>query len=79
MTLSLGLFTLLNVWWLMLFFILPFGIKNAQSNSPLEYAAAPPPHPWKKLLLINTGVSIAVTLVIAFIVKSGWFTLGDIS
>lgn len=78
MSWSLGLFTFLNVWWIMLFFILPFGIRKSEDPSPLDYAAAPQPHPWKKLLLINTAVSVVVTLLIAIIVNSGLFSLGDI-
>ena len=79
MSLSLFFFTFLNVWWIMLFFILPFGVRPAINHSPLDYAAAPHPHQWKKLLLINTAISVVVTLIIAVIVKSGVFSLGDIS
>jgi len=71
MSLSLSVFLFVNVWWMMLFFVLPFGVRQTDHSSAVEYAAAPSPHRWKKLFLINTALSLAFTLIIVLLVNSG--------
>jgi predicted secreted protein len=68
MTLSFGIFTFINVWWVMLFMVLPVGVRMSASRTNLEYAAAPQPHKWKKLFIINSIISFFVTLMIALLI-----------
>ena len=71
MSISMFILTFVNVWCLMLFFVLAFGVKKEPNTSPLEYAAAPQAFPWKKKLRLNTFISFGVTVIIALIIKSG--------
>lgn len=79
MTPSMAFFTFLNAWWVMLFFVLPFGVKREEMRNPLHYAAAPKAHNWKKLIIVNTLLSLSVTLLLYLIIQSGVITLRDIS
>ena len=74
-----AVFTFINVWWLMLFFVIPFGVRTSDNPSPVEYAAAPQPHRWKKMVIINTLISLTVTMVIALVIKSSIVPLHNIS
>ena len=73
-----GILTFANVWCLMLFFVLAFSARPDSDALPLDYVAAPKALRWKKMLRLNTLLSIGVTLVIAFIVKSGLIPLHTI-
>jgi predicted secreted protein len=77
MSLSFAIFTFLNVWWVMLFMLLPVGIKTPRTRGEGDYAAAPRPHRWKRLFLINSAASLVVTLLIALLVNSGAIPLKD--
>ena len=75
MTLSMTLFTFINTWWIMLFFVWPFAIVAADRPTQDEYAAAPKSINWKRLLVIDTLVSIAVTAGLAALMGSGVVSL----
>lgn len=77
MSVSMGFFTFLNTWFLMMFFVLPFYIRPAQRMQDTDYVAAPSALPWKRFLLTNTLVSVVVTLLLALIIHSGWFDVRD--
>ncbi|MBY0407912.1 MAG: DUF1467 family protein [Rickettsiales bacterium] len=77
MTWSMGVFTFLNAWWLSLLIVMPFFVRPAKTRSAVEYAGAPQGMPWKKLVAVNTLVSLCATLVLAAIVHSGWFPMRD--
>jgi predicted secreted protein len=79
MSLSLGFFTFLNAWWIMLFFVLPFHIRKNDRDTDIAYAAAPATPPWRRIIIINTALSLAITAILAVIINSGVFTLGDTS
>lgn len=78
MTPSFAVFTFFNTWWVMLFFVLPFFARPNQAPSQLQYAAAPETPRWKKVVLVNSLVSLAVTLLLALIINSGLFHASDI-
>ena len=78
MTLSLGIFTFINVWWVTLFFVLPFGVTMSTTENALDYAAAPKAHKWKKLFLINSIISLVVTLCLAFMIHNGVVSLKNL-
>ena len=75
MTLSFALFTYINVWWITLFFVLPFGVRRDAAQSPLDYAVAPKAHKWKKLLIINSLISLGLTALIAGMIHAGVVSL----
>ncbi len=77
MSISMGFFTFLNAWFLMLFFVGPFFVRPAQTHSEVEYAAAPQAMKWKKLFMTNTIASIVLTLLIALVLHSNFMSLRD--
>ena len=79
MSLSFAAFTFLNVWWVMLFFVLPFHARPNDTPSQLNYAAAPKTPRWKRVVKINTVISLAVTVLLALIINSHIFNFSDIS
>ena len=60
MSLSLGIFTFINAWWVTLFFVLPFAGKTPN---------------WKKLLIINSAISFTITAILAAVIHSGFVSL----
>lgn len=61
MSVSLFIFTFINVWWISLFAILPFGVRRVESPEPMHDAGAPEKANLKKKFLINTVVALAIT------------------
>jgi predicted secreted protein len=75
MSLSMAVFTFINAWWIMLFFVMPFGVKTAESRNEHEYAAAPKAINWKKMLAINTVLALLATGGLAWLIHSGLIQL----
>lgn len=72
------------VWWIVLFAILPLGVKNAheagettlEGNEP----GAPVQHQMGRKALITTVVAAVVFAVIYFAIRFGWpWVVGDIT
>lgn len=72
---SMAFFTFLNAWWVCLFVVVPFFVKPAETKAETDYAAAPQPVPWKKILLIDSLLALLVTVVLALIIGSGLFPM----
>jgi len=70
MSISLFIFTYINVWCVMLFFTVAFGVRKDDEGA-VGYVAAPKAVRWKRKLLINSVASLVVTVVIAGIIYSG--------
>jgi predicted secreted protein len=79
MSISMAIFTFINAWWIMLFFILPFMTRPAAQHTRMEYAAAPQPIRWRKLFVIDTVLSLAVTGILALIINSGVFPVDTLT
>lgn len=77
MSWSLVIFTLLNVWWVMLFFMLPFAVDNSSPREAHHYAAAPRRVRWKRTLLLNTVLSVAVTGLLAWMIHARVIPMHD--
>lgn len=76
MSLSMALFTFINGWWIMLFFVIPFMIEPAsQERDATDYAAAPKRIYWKKAVIATTIASAAVTVLLALLMASGWMKM----
>lgn len=71
MSVSMAIFTFINVWCVALFLALPFGIETGPRGNASEYAAAPRRINWKKIVIIDTLLSIVITAAIALIIKTG--------
>ncbi len=74
MSVSFAIFTFINVWWVTLFFVLPFGVR-ADADKGVGYVAAPKARRWKKVVLINSLVSVVVTAIIAVMIANGAVSL----
>ncbi len=78
MSLSLTIFTFINAWWIMLFFVLPFHITVADQSDPLAYAAAPQSVRWKRAFKVNTALALGVTVVLWLMVRFEVIPLHDL-
>jgi len=70
MTPLFALFTFVNVWFVTFFFVLAFVVKPDPDASAIEYKAAPKALPWKKVIRINSLISLGITLILALLIKS---------
>ena len=68
MTISFAIFTFINVWWITLFAVLPFHARRDE-HTGVGYKAAPQTPNWKKLCLINSAISLAVTGLLALLIQ----------
>jgi|GEM_PF-1777803 len=71
---TMALFTFINAWFIMMFFVIPFAIerpKHSATRSELDYAAAPTKIHWRRFLLINTVLAALATAVLALLVGGG--------
>jgi predicted secreted protein len=73
MSISMAVFTFINTWWIMLFFVFPFHVRPVEEHTQLEYAAAPKSIRWKRMLVIDTVLSLIVTAALALLISSGIF------
>ena len=71
MTLPMAIFTFLTSWCITLFAVLPLGIERGQHDAEMEYKAAPKRIRWKRIALINTLLALAVTALLALVIKTG--------
>ena len=59
------------IWWLVLFMVLPFGVKREENVQPGHDSGAPQkPHMWKKVLATSL-ISAILWLVAYFVITSG--------
>lgn len=77
MTVSFFLFTLLNVWFVTLFLVVPFFVQNEDKPADMDYVAAPKAQRWKKTLLVNTLVAFIATGGIALMIHFDVVPLRD--
>lgn len=71
MSISMAIFTFINVWWVSLFFILPLGVSQEEKEQAHHYAAAPGKVNWKKKLVQTTLVAAGITALLAIVIQSG--------
>jgi predicted secreted protein len=69
MSIPFFIFSFVNIWCLMLFFVLAVSVKKEINPQPLDYVGAPQTFPWKQKLRLNTWISLAVTTVIAIMIE----------
>jgi predicted secreted protein len=63
------------VWWLVLFMVLPFGAQPPDEVEPGHAPSAPARPRIGLKFLITTGIALAVTAAVVWIVESGLITL----
>lgn len=71
MSVSMAIFTFLNCWAISLFLVLPFAMKYGVHTRSDDYVAAPKHIAWKKIVIMNTILSVVITATIAIIIKTG--------
>jgi predicted secreted protein len=70
-----GIFTYVLIWWVVLFAVLPWGIKVPDQPEPGHASSAPTnPRLWLKVL-ITTGVAFVVWLALYYVIESGFISL----
>jgi predicted secreted protein len=76
MSITLGIFTFLNAWWVCLFMALPFGREEGPKEA-LDYNAAPARFNWKKSFKIATVLAAVFTALLAIAIESELVPLRD--
>lgn len=71
MSISMAIFTFINVWWISLFFVLPLGVEKDGHHLPANYIGAPKNVDWKKKLIQTSLIAAAITGILALIINSG--------
>ena len=69
------------IWFLTFLIVIPFRVQTqgeAGEIVPGTHAGSPEVHNLKKKAWITTGVSVALWLIIAGIILSGWITIEDL-
>ncbi|WP_119458620.1 DUF1467 family protein [Rhodospirillaceae bacterium SYSU D60014] len=66
-----GLFVYLIIWWVVLFTVLPWGVRVPEEPEEGHASSAPEnPRLWKKVL-VTSVVSLLVWLLVYYIMESG--------
>jgi predicted secreted protein len=76
MSITLGVFTFLNAWWICLFMALPFGREDGTKES-IAYNAAPARFNWKKSFIIAAVMAAVFTALLAIAIESELVPLRD--
>ena len=63
MSISLWIFTYLNVWWVTLFMVLPIGVKRVENPDSTHYAAAPEKPMMRKKVIITSLLALVFTCI----------------
>ena len=82
MTVVFGIAIFFVVWWIMLFAVLPFGVRT-QGEAGETVAGTPSSAPAKfqivRMFLINTAVSIVVFCIIWAAIEFDFFSIGELA
>jgi predicted secreted protein len=73
-----GIVTFLTMWWLVLFCVLPFGVRSqAEAGDVIEGTdpGAPVVANMKKKVVWTTAITILVWGCFALLIESGWISL----
>ena len=69
-----AIFTYILIWWVVLFAVLPWGIKVPDEPEPGHASSAPSnPRLWLKVI-VTTGVALLVWLGFYYFVESGFIS-----
>jgi len=82
MTFVFGTAIFFVVWWIVLFAVLPFGVRTqdqAGETVPGTPPGAPAKFAMKRVFLLNTAVSIVVFGLIWSAIEFDWFGIGDLA
>jgi len=70
------------IWWLTLFVVLPFGIRNSHESGetvePGNEPGAPTNPQLRRKLAANTLLAAVVFVIVYVLVTQGWFGLDDL-
>jgi predicted secreted protein len=70
------------IWWVVLFAVLPFGVKTADEAGEGMISGQAPSAPvrpdMKRKMLITTGISALLFFIFYLNYVNGWFTIADL-
>ncbi|MDX1975447.1 MAG: DUF1467 family protein [Rickettsiales bacterium] len=69
MSISMAIFTYINLWWIAMILVLPFFTRKDEAVDPLSYAAAPKSMPWKRVILTASALAAVFTITLALLIK----------
>ncbi len=76
-----GLVLFLIIWWLVLFTVLPIGVRSQHEDGEVEDGTEPAapvkPMMWRKAM-ITTGIAGGVWLIAFAVITSGAFSIDDL-
>ena len=67
-----GIVVFIMVWWLVLFMVLPFGVRSTQTVQKGNDHGAPQKTHLKIKLIVTTIIALVLTLAYAWILKEGY-------
>ena len=82
MSIVFGLAIFFVVWWITLFAVLPFGVHTqaeAGETVPGTPASAPAKFQWRRVMSINTAVSIVVFGIIWMLIEYDVFNIAELA
>lgn len=82
MTLVFGIAIFFVVWWIVLFAVLPFGVRTQGESGekvPGTPASAPVKFDLPRVFMINTAVAIVVFCIIWAAIDFDWFGIAEIA
>jgi len=72
-----GIFSYILIWWVVLFAVLPWGVRVPENPEPGHASSAPTnPRLWLKAL-ITTGIAGLLWLGLFFLIRSGAISLRE--
>jgi predicted secreted protein len=70
-----GIFVYFLIWWVVLFAVLPWGVRVPDNPEP-GHAPSAPVHPHMGLKVVaTTVVSAVIWVVVWYVIASGWISL----
>ena len=69
----------LIVWWVVLFAVLPWGVRAGEAEVPGEMSGAPANPRLGLKALVTTAIATALFAVIWLVTESGWVSFRDLA
>jgi predicted secreted protein len=77
MGLATGIAVYVVIWWLVLFTVLPWGVRPPENPVPGQATSAPDRPRLLLKFVVTTAISALLFAVLYWVIESGWFSLRD--
>lgn len=77
MTLVTAVAVYIVIWWLVLFTVLPWGVRPPENPVPGQATSAPDRPRLLLKFAVTTAVSAVVFAILYWVITSGWFSLTE--